>query len=208
MSIVRVAVYERTIRASLERIWENVLDWEHLPWLHATTFGHIRVHSASQDGWRAEASLRQDGVPFEIDVALDRPAHCYHSRTVSGPSAGTDIVTTLDPVAAHATGIRVEFLVPGVPEHLTETIGAAYVAVYTRLWDEDEAMMLRRQALLDGRLVEPSREVVLDGACRRVSTVCPHLGGPLADAPIQDGCVVCPWHGYRVDLRTGRVTPP
>ena len=43
MALTSVAVYERTIRASLERVWENVLDWEHLPWLHRRTFGHIRL---------------------------------------------------------------------------------------------------------------------------------------------------------------------
>jgi nitrite reductase/ring-hydroxylating ferredoxin subunit len=35
--------------------------------------------------------------------------------------------------------------------------------------------------------------------------VCPHFGGPLDDAPVDDrGIVTCPWHGYRFDVRTGR----
>lgn len=37
---------------------------------------------------------------------------------------------------------------------------------------------------------------VLDGTC-------PHEGGPLAEGSIEDGRVVCPWHGYAFDLRTG-----
>ncbi|MFT4798475.1 MAG: hypothetical protein ACI9W1_001910, partial [Candidatus Azotimanducaceae bacterium] len=28
-NLVEVATYERTINASLERVWENVKDWEH-----------------------------------------------------------------------------------------------------------------------------------------------------------------------------------
>jgi hypothetical protein len=32
-----VATYERTVRASLDRVRENVLDWEHLPWLPPET---------------------------------------------------------------------------------------------------------------------------------------------------------------------------
>jgi nitrite reductase/ring-hydroxylating ferredoxin subunit len=28
--------------------------------------------------------------------------------------------------------------------------------------------------------------------------------GPLGDARVVDGCVECPWHGYRFDMRTGR----
>ena len=35
---------------------------------------------------------------------------------------------------------------------------------------------------------------------------CPHQGGPLGDGQIEDGCLICPWHGYEYDPRTG--TPP
>jgi nitrite reductase (NADH) small subunit len=37
---------------------------------------------------------------------------------------------------------------------------------------------------------------VLDGTC-------PHEGGPLGEGMIEDGRVVCPWHSYAFDLRTG-----
>jgi len=37
----RVATLRRTIGASLERVWENVFDWEHLPWLHRQDFASI-----------------------------------------------------------------------------------------------------------------------------------------------------------------------
>ena len=116
------------------------------------------------------------------------------------------------------------------------SVGSAFVRLYTRLWDEDEAMMVRRQALIDengGRRmssVEAERKVPLgsladlrkrlplvlriagrelrlvdsDGVIRVHPTVCPHLGGPLAEAPVEDGCVTCPWHGYRYDLASGR----
>ena len=89
------------------------------------------------------------------------------------------------------------------PERAART-GAFYVKLYTLLWDQDEAMMMRRQAFLDGRLPNAMREVELNGARIRHATVCPHRGGPLHDAPVEDGCVRCPWHGYRFDLRTGR----
>jgi hypothetical protein len=204
MPLTSVAVYERTIRASLEHIWENVLDWEHLPWLHRETFGHVRLLDASPDGWRAESSARGGDAPFVIDVALDRPRRLYHSRTVAGFGAGTDIVTALAPAGAHATAIRVEFLVPDVAPERARRVGAGLVGLYTLLWDQDEAMMLRRQALLDGRLDARTRAVDVAGTCVRFSTVCPHLGGPLDDAPVEDGCVTCPWHGYRFDVRTGR----
>jgi phenylpropionate dioxygenase-like ring-hydroxylating dioxygenase large terminal subunit len=205
MSLASVAVYERTVRASLDRVWENVLDWEHLPWLHRSTFGHIRLLDVSRDGWRAEASMRTSGAPFVIDVTLERAALRYHACTVHGPGAGTDIVTELTPAGANTTGIRVEFLLPDVPPEHREAIGAGYVHVYTRLWDEDEAMMMRRQALLDGRLADTQRDVDVAGVACRFSTICPHFGGPLDRADVDaTGIVTCPWHGHRFDVRTGR----
>ena len=35
---------------------------------------------------------------------------------------------------------------------------------------------------------------------------CPHQGGPLGDGQIENGFVICPWHGYEYHPCTG--TPP
>ncbi len=35
---------------------------------------------------------------------------------------------------------------------------------------------------------------------------CPHQGGPLGEGTIEDGLVICPWHGYEYDPHTGE--PP
>ncbi len=40
-----------------------------------------------------------------------------------------------------------------------------------------------------------------------ISNRCPHQGGPLGDGFLQDGCVICPWHGYEYDPHTG-ASPP
>lgn len=49
------------------------------------------------------------------------------------------------------------------------------------------------------------RIVELAGAIVVHAAACAHMGGPLAGAPIDaQGCVTCPWHGYRFDVRTGR----
>lgn len=36
-------------------------------------------------------------------------------------------------------------------------------------------------------------------------SVCAHAGGPLARGIVVDGCVECPWHGSRFQLRDGRL---
>jgi len=231
MEIAPVAVYRRTVAASLARVWENVLDWEHLPWLHRTTFRYVKLLEERPDWYRVESALLGPRArPFVIEVALDRAHRLYHNRTIDGPGTGTDIVTRLDPIGPHATGIHVEFQVPGVATERAAAIGATYTRLYTLLWDEDERMMRRRQQVVDAgaRRATPSPvalgavdvlrsrlPLIVNANGRRVRVVdvggtllahaigCPHRGGPLDDAPVEDGCVACPWHGYRFDVRTG-----
>jgi len=233
-SLIRAAAYDRTVEASVARIWENVLDWEHLPWLHRSSFGAVRLLDESPSGWRGWITTRSRR-PIEslVAVSLDRPALRYLTRTVEGDGAGTEIWTSLEPAGARATRIHVEFALPSMDPQRAEVIGSGYVQLYGRLWDEDEAMMVRRQTLLDEaaapepgaprpavslgsiaelkkrlpyavrvggrelRLIEVAGEIFVH------PTVCPHRGGPLGDAPVADGCVTCPWHGYRYDLRSG-----
>lgn len=44
----------------------------------------------------------------------------------------------------------------------------------------------------------------VDDALVAVPGVCPHEDVGLEDAEVRDGTLVCPGHGYRFDLRTGR----
>jgi nitrite reductase (NADH) small subunit len=43
----------------------------------------------------------------------------------------------------------------------------------------------------------------VDGVIAVLDGVCPHEGGPLGEGSIEDGRVVCPWHAFAFDLRTG-----
>ncbi|GAB3541715.1 hypothetical protein GCM10027403_33450 [Arthrobacter tecti] len=44
-----------------------------------------------------------------------------------------------------------------------------------------------------------------NGEIRALSDRCTHRGGPLHEGAIEDGCVVCPWHGSRFQLTDGQV---
>jgi nitrite reductase (NADH) small subunit len=41
-----------------------------------------------------------------------------------------------------------------------------------------------------------------------VDNKCPHKGGPLADGIVSGDTVVCPLHGWRIDLQGGQVKRP
>jgi nitrite reductase (NADH) small subunit len=43
----------------------------------------------------------------------------------------------------------------------------------------------------------------VDGIICVLDGTCPHEGGPLGEGTIEDGRVVCPWHGYAFDVHTG-----
>lgn len=43
----------------------------------------------------------------------------------------------------------------------------------------------------------------VEGKISALSGVCLHQGGPLGQGNIADGRVVCPWHAWEFDCRTG-----
>jgi nitrite reductase/ring-hydroxylating ferredoxin subunit len=242
IELTRVGVYTREVRASCERVWENVHDWEHLPWLHRGSFSSIECDDSGGWGWSARIGLQpaspEHSILLELRIEPDEPR--YVSRTLEGPGAGSEIWTRVDASGEHATRIEVEFWLPqstagGPAAALNETAasGQAFTELYTRLWDEDESMMIAREHELARRRVarasgreplqlgsladiearlplpvehggERFRIVSHEGTLVAHSVVCPHWLGPLHDVPIERGRVVCPWHGYAFDLVTGR----
>jgi nitrite reductase (NADH) small subunit len=43
----------------------------------------------------------------------------------------------------------------------------------------------------------------VNGAIAVLDGVCPHEGGPLGEGIVEDGRIVCPWHAYAFDPRSG-----
>jgi len=44
----------------------------------------------------------------------------------------------------------------------------------------------------------------VDGEVLAIQNRCLHVGNPIDDGSVVDGCVTCPWHGWRYDLRSGQ----
>ncbi len=66
--------------------------------------------------------------------------------------------------------------------------------------------------LREGRAVRlDDREIAIFNLGDRFLAVdnrCPHRGGPLADGIVTGASVVCPLHGWKIDLETGCVVRP
>ena len=43
----------------------------------------------------------------------------------------------------------------------------------------------------------------VDGECAALDNVCLHRGGPLGQGVVMDGKIICPWHGWMWDPKTG-----
>ena len=231
LNLVHVATYEREIGVPLVRVWENVLDWEHLPWLHRTSFDYAELDAGGDWGWRTWSD------PEHLShVELTRvDQHRYVARSYKAGTQASEIWTELTD-RDDTTGVRVSFHIADVAEEAKDAVGAAMVRLYTRLWDEDEAMMAERhQRLHEDRAlapetdlgeIEPLQQAVADGELivfqlqRREyqlilvedeltchSTICPHLLGPLQAAEQPDE-LFCPWHGYRFNRETGACVYP
>jgi nitrite reductase/ring-hydroxylating ferredoxin subunit len=225
----------REIRAGIERIWENVFDWEHLPVLHGSYFNHVELVEIGSWGWRVELT-KTPGTPdrrMVLELRADRANSRYRVQTLAGDGAGTEIWTLMAPVEPHRTAIEVRYYLPEPRREKLQALAEKYRSSCEQLWDQDEAMMMRRDTLLMRAAVrrersgaprplgplselrrrlplhvecdgEPFRIVEIEGG-RLVahSTICPHWLGPLDEAAPENGILRCPWHGYLFDIRTG-----
>ena len=61
-----------------------------------------------------------------------------------------------------------------------------------------------------GKRVEVnSKEIALfkvDGKVHAIYAHCPHQGGPLDEGGCTNGLVMCPWHGWEFNVKTGACT--
>jgi nitrite reductase/ring-hydroxylating ferredoxin subunit len=234
-SLELALTYTREVGAGVERIWENVFDWEHLPVLHEMYFNAVELIEIGNWGWRV-ALTKKPGTPdrrLVLEMRADREDARYRVQTLSGDGAGTEIWTLLTPLAPHRSVVEVRYYLPERRPERLAALADKYRASCARLWNEDEAMMMRREEMMTRTSAErrrsekpvplgPSAElrrrlpllVEYDGEPFRIvegedgtplahATICPHWLGPLDEAAPQNGILRCPWHGYRFDMRTG-----
>ena len=151
LAVPYIGTYRRQLPVSVERLYENAIDWAHLPYLHSSTFRHIECLEAGDWGFRARIwqRSREDGKSLIIELRLDSASRRWITRTLEGPGLGSEIWTHAFPVAERQTDIVVDFFVPGVTPDRVDYLREFYVGLYARLYDEDVWMMTVRQDRLD-----------------------------------------------------------
>jgi hypothetical protein len=131
------------------RIWENVLDWEHLPALHEIFFDDVALLEIGSWGWRVELTKAPGttGRRMVVELRVDWANTRCCARTLAGDGAGTEIWTLLEALGPQRTAFEVRFYLPERRPDRLAALGEKYRSSSVCLWDQDEAMMMRREAL-------------------------------------------------------------
>jgi nitrite reductase/ring-hydroxylating ferredoxin subunit len=214
--VPHIATYRRELPVGLERLYENAIDWEHLPFLHRTSFARIDCADSGAWGFRARVWPQpyDERRSFVIELKLDRDCRRWITSTLDGPGTGSEIWTHAFELGANRTLVVVDFFVPGADGARAANLAEYYRALYALLYEEDVAMMAERQAQLD--LVEQAPAVrapqrIRLGKLDKVRAILPlevELGGRSFRVIELDGALVahaavCP---HRLGpLRAGRI---
>lgn len=149
-TLTLAATYRRDVGASVERVLENVFDWEHLPALHDTYFTAVEKLEAGDWGWRVRLSRPPDTPDRQqvLRLQVDRANNRYLVLTEAGIGAGTQYRVTLTPTGPHRTAIEVKYYLPEQRRERIAMLAEKYLRSCERLWSEDEAMMRHREAAI------------------------------------------------------------
>jgi nitrite reductase/ring-hydroxylating ferredoxin subunit len=149
--VSHVATYTRELPVSIERMYENAIDGEHLPHLHSDSFSEINIIKSGSWGWLATGYLTPKSFMnyMKLELKLDRENHRWITRTLAGLGKGTEIWTHAIPLEDHKIKIIVDFYVPKLPGFLKGMYEEEYIETYAKLYDQDLWMMATRQNELD-----------------------------------------------------------
>lgn len=145
--------YRRELPNSLSRMIENAYDWEHLPFVHPTSFADIELVDQGVWGWRCITALPNEGGAQAVELLVDKPNHYWATTVVQGFGQGVEIHTQASENGKDGILVSVNFYLSQPPENDAQgqMLLAALTHQYATLYDEDEALMTGRQVALDQR---------------------------------------------------------
>ncbi len=163
-TVPHAGTYRRELPVSVERLYENTIDWEHLPYLHRSSFSRIECADAGEWGFRARVWTQpyDERRSLLLETRLDRELRRWITSTLEGPGAGSEVWTHAFALGERQSLVVVDFFVPGLEPARRAQVGSYFSNLYARLYDEDVWMMSERQAQLDA--ARPREAQAQDGA--------------------------------------------
>lgn len=153
---------EIDVPTPLDRMVENVLDWEHLPYVHPENFCASELR-AQGPGWyraRFHAPPASSGEWNDVLVAVHPSRTRWFLALETGRNAGLHIHAAATIVDAEHVRVTLTFFLPEAPR--SEAVRRALLDVYRKklrlLYDQDIAMAATRHEVLR-RLAARTTEV-------------------------------------------------
>lgn len=147
--------YVRRLPTNMARMIENAYDWEHLPYVHPSSFASIDLIDSGDWGWRARIGVPGGLEPTYqmLDLLVDAGQNYWVSTVFNGPGEGIEIHTQATTLSADEIEVDVRFYLPDAPDDAAAS--AAILSYmqrqYATLYDEDIDLMQGRQAALEDR---------------------------------------------------------
>ncbi len=160
----------------MARMVENVLDWEHLPWVHPENFVSSEHIEHGRRWYRAR--FGNSGTPKTYNQVLvvlhasDRSHSRWSIILEEGPRAGHVVYTTAERLDEERIVTHVTFYSPTRPrnEVTRRAMFAVFKKQYDQIYDQDLEMMRDRQEALN-RLTTRASDVSLDAPLGTVEAV-------------------------------------
>ncbi|UTW56552.1 Rieske (2Fe-2S) protein [Kordiimonas sp. SCSIO 12610] len=158
--------YVRPLPVSMTRMMENAYDWEHLPYVHPSSFAGIELLDSGTWGWRAKTTLpgQADNPVFQhIELLVDCTRNYWATTVLDGPGEGIEIHTQASKQISkqanelesktgdHGIEVDVRFYLPEKPEDqgFSDALLRMMQVQYQTLYDEDQDLMQGRQEAID-----------------------------------------------------------
>lgn len=147
--------YVRRLPSNMARMMENAYDWEHLPYVHPSSFASIDLVDSGAWGWRARIGVPGGLEPVYqmLDLLVDADKNYWVSTVFNGPGEGIEIHTQATTLSRDEIQVDVRFYLPEAPDD--EASAAAILSYmqtqYATLYDEDIDLMQGRQSALEDR---------------------------------------------------------
>lgn len=156
--------YVRRLPSNMARMMENAYDWEHLPYVHPSSFASIDLVDSGAWGWRARIGVPGGLEPVYqmLDLLVDAEKNYWVSTVYNGPGEGIEIHTQATTLSDEEIEVDVRFYLPEAPDDkaASAAILSYMQAQYATLYDEDIELMQGRQSALEDR----ARWRTVDGA--------------------------------------------
>jgi len=163
--------YVRRLPTNMARMMENAYDWEHLPYVHPSSFASIDLIASGNWGWRARIGVPGAMEPTYqmLDLLVDADMNYWVSTVYNGPGEGIEIHTQATTLNEEEIEVDVRFYLPEAPaDSATSEVILGYMqSQYATLYDEDIDLMQGRQSALEDRArwrqVQKSEHEILVG---------------------------------------------